>query len=131
MPKLTDHPIHLGPGGTAAAQPVLDGPQWYEGYDVRHGNDGIEGRLVLQYRFDTSWDSWEMHPAGAEVVLCVAGALTLVQEFPDGRTERVTLSAGEFAINPPGVWHTADVAAGEEADCVFITTGMGTEHRAR
>ena len=36
---------------------------------------------------------------------------------------------GDYAINPAGVWHTADTATG--ANCVFITTGIGTEHRPR
>jgi hypothetical protein len=29
------------------------------------------------------------------------------------------------------VWHTADVAPGEHANCVFITAGAGTDHRPR
>jgi cupin superfamily acireductone dioxygenase involved in methionine salvage len=70
-----------------------------------------------------------MHPAGAEVVICVAGSMVLVQEHPDGRPDSVTLTAGEYAINPPGVWHTADVA--ESATAIFITAGEGTAHRPR
>jgi quercetin dioxygenase-like cupin family protein len=70
-----------------------------------------------------------MHPVGAEVVICTHGALVLVQEHPDGRLETVALTAGEYAINPPGVWHTADVA--EAATAIFITAGEGTQHRAR
>jgi quercetin dioxygenase-like cupin family protein len=72
---------------------------------------------------------WEMHPLGAEVVLCTAGAITLHQEHADGSTATVTLDSGEYAINPPGTWHTADVDG--EATAVFITAGMGTEHRPR
>ena len=41
----------------------------------------------------------------------------------------MTLQAGEYAINPPGTWHTADVD--HEATGLFITAGMGTEHRPR
>lgn len=37
--------------------------------------------------------------------------------------------SGEYAINAPGVWHTADVET--EVTCVFITAGLGTEHRPR
>ena len=50
-------------------------------------------------------------------------------EHPDGRRESVTLGPGEYAINPPGVWHTADIAG--EATGVFITAGAGTQHRPR
>lgn len=70
-----------------------------------------------------------MHPAGAEVVVCIAGEITLIQELPDGRTESVTLHPKDYAVNPPGTWHTADVSG--EATALFITAGMGTENRPR
>jgi quercetin dioxygenase-like cupin family protein len=41
----------------------------------------------------------------------------------------VTVGPGDYVINPPGVWHTADVS--EEATVLFITAGLGTEHRIR
>ncbi len=127
--SLETHPLHLGLGATAVIQPAFTGGEWYEAYGARHGGDGAEGRLVSFHHFTASWDSWEMHPAGDEVVICTAGEITLIQEFPDGRAAQVTLTAGEYAINPPGVWHTADIAG--EATALFITAGMGTEGRAR
>lgn len=128
-PRLDERFIHLGLGASAVEQPPFDGMAWYAAYGSRHGGDGAEGRLVSQYTFTEDWTSWEMHPHGAEVVICTAGGLVLVQEFPDGGCERVTLAAGEYAINPPGVWHTADVA--EPATAIFITAGEGTQHRPR
>ena len=128
-PRLEERFIHLGPGARSVEQPPFDGMAWYEGYDARHGADGAEGRLVSQYTFTESWTSWEMHPAGAEVVICTRGAIVLVQEHPGGRQDTVTLEAGEYAINPPGVWHTADVV--KEATAIFITPGEGTQHRPR
>jgi mannose-6-phosphate isomerase-like protein (cupin superfamily) len=126
---LGDRPVHLGLGATAVIQPPMDGGlAWYEAYGERHGADGAEGRLVSMYTFDAPWTSWEMHPAGEELVVCVAGELTLVQEL-DGAEVRRTLRAGQAAINPRGVWHTADVAA--PATALFITAGAGTEHRPR
>ena len=127
--SLSERFIHLGLGATAEAQPPFDGMAWYEGYGHRHDVDGAEGRLVSMYTFTESWDSWEMHPVGTEVVLCTAGEMTLHQEHADGTADRVTIRAGEYAINPPGTWHTADVAG--EATAVFITAGLGTEHRPR
>ena len=50
-------------------------------------------------------------------------------QHPDGRVETVTLGPGDYAINPPGVWHTADVEA--QASAIFITAGEGTQHRPR
>lgn len=127
--SIEKYPIHLGLGATAVPQPEFTGGMdWYVGYGERHDDDGVEGRLVAMHTFREPWTSWEMHPKGAEVVLCTAGSITLVQDI-DGEHRRVTLSAGEYAINPPGVWHTADVDG--EATALFITAGMGTEHRPR
>jgi mannose-6-phosphate isomerase-like protein (cupin superfamily) len=127
--QLARFPVHLGLGASAVAQPEFTGMDWYTGYGERHDGDGAEGRLVSEYGFDADWDSWEMHPAGDEVVVCLAGAITLHQEFPDGRREQVRLEPGEYAINPPGVWHTADVSGSARA--LFITAGLGTVHRPR
>ena len=128
--KLEQHPLHLGLGATAIPQPEFTGAMdWYIAYGERHGGDGVQGRLVSMHRFTQSWDSWEMHPAGDEVVVCTSGQMTLVQEFADGRVERVVLREGEYVINPPGVWHTADIEG--EATALFITVGVGTEGRPR
>ena len=127
--NLEQQPIHLGLGATAEVEPAFSGMDWYEGYAARHAKDGAEGRLVSTYRFTEPWTSWEMHPSGAEVVLCLDGSMTLHQEHPDGRTTSVVLEAGRYAINPPAVWHTADVQG--HATALFITAGEGTQHRAR
>lgn len=127
---ITTHPIHLGLGATAEVQPEFTGEvSWYGSYAERHAGDGAEGRLVTMHSFSESWDMWEMHPVGSEVVLCTAGEITLHQERADGGTATVTLAAGEYAINEPGTWHTADVEG--SATALFITAGAGTEHRPR
>lgn len=128
-PSLFTNPIHLGLGATAKTQPPFTGMDWYSDYAARTASDGIEGRLVSLYTFTESWDSWEMHPSGDEVVLCTAGSITLHQEMKDGSKATVTLGPGDYAINPPGAWHTADVSG--EATALFITAGFGTEHRPR
>ena len=76
--SLFEYPVHLGAG------------------------DGSEGRFVSLYRFDADWDSWEMHPAGDELVVCVDGAIAPHKELVDGNKATILLVAGEFAINPPG-----------------------------
>ena len=127
--RLEKNPIHLGLGATALVQPDFTGEmEWYAGYGERNGSDGVEGRLVSMHSFTESWDVWEMHPLGSEVVLCVSGSIELVQEIDDAEVA-TTLQAGEYAINEPGTWHTANVT--EPTTCVFITAGMGTEHRGR
>lgn len=128
--RISSFPIHLGLGAKAVVLPEFTGlPDWYQDYEANTASDGVEGRLVTLHQFSTSWDSWEMHPAGDEVVICLSGALTLHQEYPDGRHASIGLVAGEYAINPPAVWHTADVA--DAALALFITAGVGTEHRPR
>ena len=112
------------------AEPPFTGMEWYADYMQRHDADGVEGRLVSLYSFTENWDSWEMHPAGHEVVICTAGRMILYQEAPDGSVSALTIGPGEYAINPPGVWHTADILDGE-ATALFITAGWGTEHRLR
>jgi quercetin dioxygenase-like cupin family protein len=128
--SLEQHPVHLGLGATASVEPAFTGEMaWYDGYQQRHNGDGKEARLVSMHQFDTSWDSWEMHPFGHEVVVCVAGQITLLQEDADGKITSLSLQPGQYAINPPGVWHTADVAV--PATALFITAGYGTEGRPR
>lgn len=95
---------------------------------ARHEADGKEARLVAQHSFSEDWKMWEMHPEGAELVVCTAGELTLIQEI-DGREVETQLQQGQYAINPPGIWHTANVS--DSATALFVTAGWGTEHRSR
>ncbi len=127
--SLERFPVHLGLGATAILEPEFDGMEWYEAYAARHMADGSEGRLVALHHFDDDWQSWEMHPLGEEVVVCVSGEMCLIQQNADGQELRIAMKAGEYAINPRGVWHTADIAG--VASALFITAGVGTEHRGR
>jgi quercetin dioxygenase-like cupin family protein len=126
--RLSQNPVHLGLDATAVAQPTFTGMEWYAAYGQRNAGDGKEGRLVSMHTFSEPWGTWEMHPEGHEVVVCTAGEITLIQDA-DGETTRVTLGVGEYAINPPGVWHTAEVSA--PATALFITAGLGTQIRPR
>ena len=127
---IATHPVHLGLGASAEVEPLFTGSMdWYTAYLERHGNDGAEGRLVSMHTFTKSWDVWEMHPHGSEVVLCIAGSITLHQEKGNGLVEAIVLGPGQYAINEPGTWHTADVDG--TASALFITAGLGTQHRAR
>ena len=124
------HPVHLGLDATAEVEPLFTGEfDWYEEYVNRHASDGAEGRLVSMHKFKVSWRMWEMHPHGSEVVLCTSGSMLLHQEDPNGARSTVTLGPGQYAVNTPGTWHTADVE--HEATAVFITAGLGTQHRLR
>lgn len=85
--------------------------------------------LVTVLNFSEDWSSWERHPLGDEIVCLLSGHVTLIQEH-EGAELRTELSrAGEFAVNPRGTWHTANVHA--ESRVLFITAGEGTENRPR
>ncbi len=125
--------VHLGLGATVVPLPTHTGDMsWYEQYGIDHAGDGTEGRLVSLHTFADSWDTWEMHPEGSELVLCVSGTVSLIQEASDGSVSEVTISAGQAVINDPGVWHTADVPDPSDPPTVlFITAGEGTQMRDR
>lgn len=126
---LTTVPIHLGLGSTA--RPV-DGfawdPQVLAAYGAAVERDGAEGRLVMIFDGSASWTSWERHPAGVEVVICLSGRCTMIRDL-DGTHDRVALGPGEAMVNPRGVWHTADIA--EPVRILTITPGAGTDHKPR
>lgn len=129
MPRrLSHHPVHLGLGASAVSEPHFTGMEWYEQYAARHADEGKEARLVSMHSFDGPWDSWEMHPEGSEVIICIEGEMTLVRQI-DGEEARTTLRPGEYAINDPGIWHTADIE--KRATAIFITAGLGTKIKTR
>ena len=97
-------------------------------YEEDYASDGDEGRLVMIGPQGATWTSWERHPAGDELVVVLSGRSDLIQEV-DGEERRFELCPGQAAINPRGVWHTADVH--EPGEALFITPGRGTEHRPR
>jgi len=126
---LPDVPVHLGRGATAVPQEPFDGTMaWYGRYVERTAADGPDGRLVSMTTFDAPWAMWEVHLSGEELVVCVHGTATLHQEH-EGVVTSVVLGPGDAVVNPPGVWHTADV----ETPCtmLFVTAGLDTEHRPR
>jgi mannose-6-phosphate isomerase-like protein (cupin superfamily) len=121
--------LHLGLGARVEVMPDFQWtPEYLDAYTTRTESDGDDGRLVMLGRQDASWDSWERHPAGEEVVILVSGRVDLIQEV-DGEPRVVPLTAGMAVVNPRNVWHTADVH--EPGDAIFITPGRGTEHRPR
>jgi mannose-6-phosphate isomerase-like protein (cupin superfamily) len=127
---LSEFPIHLGRAGLTMSEPSPPtNMDWYADYGARHARDGVEGRLVSEYLFTENWKGWERHPAGGEIVYCLSGKLILHQELANGRVETTVLEPGQYAINPPGTWHTADIEG--ETRALFITAGAGTQNRPR
>lgn len=85
------------------------------------------GRLMSAFTFCEPWAMWERHPAGAELVMLLSGAATVVLE-EQGEERTFELSEpGAYVLVPPNVWHTARTAV--STTMLFLTPGAGTEHR--
>jgi mannose-6-phosphate isomerase-like protein (cupin superfamily) len=96
--------------------------------EIPAGAEAIEGGwLVGAYPMPVSWDMWEVHPEGDEIVFLVAGAIDLVLDMPRG-PEVVELTAGRAVVVPAGAWHTAVVRSPGLA--LHVTYGAGTDHRS-
>lgn len=121
--------VHLGEGATAVPIPDFEWtPEFLEALDARFAEEQEEGRLVCIVPQEDSWDTWERHPAGEELVVLLSGRVDITQEI-DGEHYVVELRPGQAMVNPPGVWHTATVH--EPGDGLFVTPGRGTELRPR
>ena len=124
---LAETYVHLGRGPTATPLPGFTfTPDCLRDYEERFAADGDEGRLVCITVQERTWDTWERHPAGEELVVVLSGHIELLQEV-DGEQHVVALGPGEAVVNPAGVWHTARVQ--EPGQALFVTPGRGTEHR--
>jgi mannose-6-phosphate isomerase-like protein (cupin superfamily) len=106
--------VKATPGGEAFWRGVADNPD-------------AGGTLVVVSAGDGDWTTWEMHPAGDEVLVLLNGSLAMIFEHPDGRTTRHGVAPGGTLIVPAGVWHRA--VDQKAVRMLFITFGAGTRHR--
>jgi uncharacterized cupin superfamily protein len=80
--------------------------------------------LISSYTFDADWPTWEVHPAGDELVFLVSGDVDLVLAKEGGdETLRMT-EPGTFVVVPKDTWHTARIH--KHSVMMFITPGEGT-----
>ncbi len=124
--NLLKDAVHLN--AQHEAHPILDFGHDYEKYLTAFCSPEDPGRLVCLYETVSDWQAWEAHPAGDELVLVLRGKAEFLQEL-NGEERRVIVEANQAMINPPGVWHTANVI--EPFLALFITPGPGTTHRPR
>ncbi|MBT8440873.1 MAG: cupin [Gammaproteobacteria bacterium] len=114
----------LGPNGRAVAVDVTD--DLHERLDREF--DNFSGHsLVACHTFQSDWPTWEMHPAGDEVVCLLSGEARLVLDHGDRHEEIALDEPLAFAIVPRGTWHTAKTKTG--CTMLFITPGEGTENK--
>ena len=109
-----------------AAVPVAVTPTIFEELDKRF--DQFRGRLLVSaFSFDSDWPTWEIHPAGDEIVCLLSGDVTMVLDR-NGVEELTHLSGpGGFVIVPKGTWHTARTSV--STTMLFVTPGEGTENK--
>jgi len=112
-----------GSGGVAA---VPTGPDFY----ARIRNDPTLGGTMVSLGAVSSGapsKHWEMHPAGEEILVILAGHPRVEFEHADGRRETIETAPGKAVVVPRGVWHRAESEAG--ARILYITYGAGTTHK--
>jgi quercetin dioxygenase-like cupin family protein len=127
--SLEETYVHLGLGSVAVPLPEFTWDErQLEEYTRRFESDGAEGRLVCVTPQSETWDFWERHPGGDELVVLLSGRVEVIQDLPQG-PRTVVLLPGQAMINPKGTWHTSDVH--EPGLALFVTPGAGTEHRGR
>lgn len=80
--------------------------------------------LISSYAFDEDWPTWEVHPAGDEFVILVAGDADLVLATGEGDDTIRMTEPGTFAIVPRNTWHTARIR--KPTVMLFVTPGEGT-----
>lgn len=121
---LTSTFVVLGPQHEAI--PVAVTPAIYEELDKQF--DNFRGQLLVSsFSFDSDWSSWEVHPAGDEIVCLLSGNATLVLDR-DGGEEVIHLrDPGSFVIVPKGTWHTARTSVATKM--LFVTPGEGTQNK--
>ena len=84
--------------------------------------------LVSSFEFSDDWSTWELHPAGDEIVLLLSGSATLVLRTANGDVRVALTEPGTYVLVPRNTWHTAHTS--EPTRMLFITPGEGTENRA-
>ena len=109
-----------------AAIPVVVAPTIFEELDKRF--DHFKGRILISsFSFDSDWSTWEIHPAGDEIVCLLTGEVTMVLDR-NGAEEAVRFrNPGSFVIVPKGTWHTARTSI--PTTMLFVTPGEGTQNR--
>jgi hypothetical protein len=117
-------------------------PEVLEAYGEAVANDGAEGRLVMIFNSAPgAWTSWERHPAGDELVICLIAerpsvapqlrrtAASLVREITEVRVSAISGARVVWSWAPGLITHMRShrqrrrMASIREGDCSTSRTG--------
>ena len=116
--------VHLGTGPEVNTIDVT--PEFWAAIDER--TDLHTGRLITSFAMDADWPTWEMHPAGQEIIYVTEGEVRFHLDDGGATTDAIVTAPNYFVV-PTGVWHTADALG--PARLLVITWGEGTQNRPR
>lgn len=121
--------VHLGLSATARPLPGFSwAPDSMLAYLREFAAERDEQRLVGILPIRKTWNHWECHVGGDELVVLLSGRCDVIQDDA-GTRHTIALEPGQAVINPRGVWHTSDVH--EPGDTLFIAGGRLTRYRPR
>jgi mannose-6-phosphate isomerase-like protein (cupin superfamily) len=103
-------------------------PTIWQDLDRRFNN--FKGHLlVAQFDFEADWPSWEIHPAGDEIVVLLSGRADMILDLGGSYQVTALAQSGSFVIVPKGTWHTARIST--PTSMLFVTPGQGTENKPK
>jgi mannose-6-phosphate isomerase-like protein (cupin superfamily) len=114
--------VHLKDLGVATLMEV--GPDFWTTLAQRP--ESQVGRLVGTYRCERDLPHWEVHPAGDELLVALAGEFELILQT-EGRDQVVPMQPGQAYLVPFGVWHRLRVRV--PGEILFVTPQKGSQHR--
>lgn len=119
--KISENVVVMSKSFSADTLAVTDS-LWSE-IDRKYGD--FSGRtLISSFSFDDDWPTWEIHPAGDEIVCLLSGRARMILASPDGDVSIMLDEPGTFVVVPRNTWHTAKVDT--PTSMLFFTPGEGT-----
>ena len=113
-------------GDQGVATPIAVDDRFWEQVEQRL-SDFSGKRLISCFALEQDWETWEMHPAGDEVVCLLSGEVELILER-NGELSTIHLNTpGSVVLVPCGTWHTAKVRS--PSSMLFVTPGEGTQNK--
>ncbi len=128
--RLSETYVFLKDGGSAPLVPAAG--FWQELMSGQPKSAGVAlvaggaGWLVARYTIDRDAQTWEVHPAGEELLTMLSGEMEVLFEAAGG-VVTVLLKPGETCVVPRGMWHRQVVR--QAGEYLGITYGKGTQHR--